>query len=99
MPYASSTPPRARAAEALAEFPPAWIGRDRAVLAGVARSGCRRGAHRQLGRTAAERALVWLRRNALRSEHAASRGVPPDALAEFPPAWSERVREGEFCLA
>jgi len=45
-----------------------------------------------VARTAAERALVWLRTNVLRKQPAASRGVPPEALAEFPPAGIERVR-------
>jgi hypothetical protein len=70
--------------EALAELPLAWIARVRAgvfYLPYLAlcrsrhrRRDCRHGANRQLARTAAERASVWLRTNALRQQRAASRG-------------------------
>jgi len=64
-------------AEALAEFPPAWmerVGSPRpACRTTHRRSALRSGAHRQAARTAAERALVRLRTDALRQQPAASR--------------------------
>jgi len=45
------------------------------------------------------RALVWLGWKALPKQQAASRGAPAKALAEFPPAWIERGRGGQFRLA
>jgi hypothetical protein len=38
--------------------------------------------------------LVWLRRSVLRKQRDRLAGVPPEALAEFQPAWNERVRGG-----
>jgi len=81
---ASSSPRRERATEALAESPPTCIERGRRHGFGcrsspLDRSSHRRGGCRHRARTsaAAERARGWLRMNALRKQHAASRACPP----------------------
>jgi len=89
-------------AEALAEFPPAWIKRGRGggasglgsrlvdpaiaeATADTERTGPR-------ARTAAERALVWRRRNAVHTLHAAWRARRPKRSRNFRPASIERGR-------
>jgi hypothetical protein len=35
----------------------------------------------------------------MQRQHDSFAAVPPKALAEYPPAWIERVREGKFWFA
>ena len=84
--------------EALAEFPPAWGERGRDGRSGCRialgrprhrRNDCRHGAHRQLARTAAERALVLEATRPLRPSwrsRRARRSIPPLAC-EY--TWTE----------
>ena len=89
-----------------AEFPPARIEREPAAgefrLRQLARGRSNGPAatadtERSGSLLAAERALVWLRRNASSKQPAASRVCRPKARS-IPPAWIERVWAGEFYL-
>ena len=84
MVLAAFSPPPRVPAEAHTESPPAWIeGGCAAAVArpsvdpAVADATARHKARRQLTRAAAQRARVWLRRNASRKQHAASRACRP----------------------
>jgi len=93
-PYATSATPRGRAAEALAGFPPAWVGRVRGTSSTCRRSPLDEGSLPEPPLNA----LVWLRRNALRKENAASRACRPKRSRNFRRQLIERVR-GRFWLS